>query len=137
MTDRLPAVRDLATRYTAAWCSQDPASVATFFAPAGSLRVNDAAPAVGRDAITEVARGFMTAFPDMEVLMDDVTVDGDRYRYDWTLVGTNTGPGGGGQHVRISGCERWRLDANGLIADSQGHFDAADYQRQMAGASHG
>jgi len=136
MTDRLAAVRDLATRYTAAWCSQDPASVATFFAPAGSLRVNDAAPAVGREAITEVARGFMTAFPDMQVLMDDLTVDGDRYRYDWTLVGTNSGPGGGGQHVRISGCERWRLDANGLIADSQGHFDAADYQRQIAGASH-
>lgn len=136
MTDRLPDVRDFATRYTAAWCSQDPASVAAFFAEGGSLRVNDAAPAVGRDAITDVARGFMTAFPDMQVLMDDLTIDGDRYRYAWTLVGTNTGPGGGGQLVRISGFERWRLDANGLIADSQGHFDAADYQRQIAGAGH-
>ena len=131
----LPDLLDFAQRYTAAWCSQDPASVATFFAPNGSLRVNDAAPAIGRDAITEVARSFMTAFPDMQVLMDDLTSDDDCFRYGWTLVGTNTGPGGGGQRVRISGFERWRLDADGLIAESQGHFDAADYQRQIAGTS--
>ena len=38
-------LNDFARRYTAAWCSQDPKSVAGFFAPTGSLRVNDAAPA--------------------------------------------------------------------------------------------
>jgi len=135
MTDQLSAVRDFARRYTAAWCSQDPSSVASFFAPEGSLSVNDAAPAVGRSAIMEVARGFMTAFPDMQVLMSDLTADGDRFRYDWTLVGTNTGAGGTGRRVRISGFERWRLGADGLIADSQGHFDAADYQRQLGGAA--
>ena len=64
------ALEDFATRYTAAWCSQDPASVAAFFAEDGSLQVNDGEPAVGRDAITEVARGFMTAFPDMVVEME-------------------------------------------------------------------
>src|SRR5262249_51362602 len=39
-------LHDFATRYTAAWCSQDAASVASFFAMDGSLRVNAGAPAV-------------------------------------------------------------------------------------------
>jgi len=126
-------LRDFATRYTAAWCSQDPARVASFFSPNGSLQVNDSAPAVGRAAITDVARGFMTALPDMQVLMDDVSGDGRTAIYRWTLAGTNTGPGGTGRTVRVSGFEEWRLDADGLIAESLGHFDSAEYQRQLEG----
>jgi hypothetical protein len=126
-------LHDFASRYAAAWCSQDPASVAAFFAPGGSLKVNDDAPAVGRAAITDVARGFMAAFPDMQVLMDDISGDGRRAVFRWTLVGTNTGPGGMGHAVRISGFEEWQLDADGLVAESLGHFDAADYQRQIDG----
>src|SRR6266581_6382326 len=96
------SLRDLAGRYTASWGSQNAASVAAFFAPNGSLKVNENEPAVGREAITEVAQGFMSAFPDLKVLMDDLIVDGDRAIYRWTLVGTNSGPGGTGHAVRIS-----------------------------------
>lgn len=124
---------DFARRYTEAWCSQRPGGVAAFFAPDGSLAVNDAAPAVGREAIAEVAHGFMSAFPDMQVLMDDVVEEGDRVLYRWTLVGTNTGPGGTGRPVRISGFEEWQFNAEGLIAESLGYFDADDYQRQLEG----
>lgn len=52
---------EFATAYTAAWCSQNAASVAACFAEGGSLKINDAAPAVGRTAITEAAQGFTTA----------------------------------------------------------------------------
>ena len=124
-------LREFATRYTAAWCSQDPSRVATFFASTGSLQVNDNSPAVGREAITGVARGFMTAFPDLQVLMDHVAMDGEHAVYRWTLVGTHSGPGGTGRRVRISGQERWRLDSNGLIAESLGSFDADEYHRQL------
>ena len=107
--------------------------MASFFSPAGSLRVNDSPPAVGRAAITEVAHGFMTAFPDLQVLMDELAVTGERTMYRWTLVGTNTGPGGTGRAVRISGFEEWRMGPDGLIAESLGHFDGEDYQRQLEG----
>ncbi len=126
-----PELRDFAARYTAAWCSQDAASVATFFSLTGSLAINGAAPAVGRTAITASAQGFMTAFPDLVVIMDDLIEDGDRVRYHWTLTGANTGPGGTGHRVRISGFERWRIGADGLVAESEGSFDAAEYQRQI------
>ncbi len=122
---------DFAERYTAAWCSQDAASVAAFYAADGSLAVNGGAPAVGQSAIAEVAQSFMTAFPDLRVVMDSVQGQGDGAEYHWTLIGTNTGPGGTGQRVRISGFERWTIGADGLISSSQGHFDASEYQRQM------
>ena len=122
---------DFAKRYTAAWCGQQAASVAAFYAADGSLRVNDGAPAVGRRAITEVAQSFMTAFPDLRVDMDAVLARGDRTEYRWTLTGTNTGPGGSGHPVRITGFELWQMDADGLIASSHGHFDDAEYRRQL------
>ena len=125
MTHRVPELRDFAERYTSAWCSQDPASVAAFFSEDGSLRVNDDPPAVGRTAITGVVHSFMTAFPDLRVAMNDLLARGDEAEYHWTLTGTNTGPQGTGKSVRISGLERWRLGRDGLIASSLGSFDAA------------
>jgi uncharacterized protein (TIGR02246 family) len=123
-------LQDFARRYTGAWCSQEASRVAEFFALNGSLSVNGA-PNVGRGAITKVAQGFMSAFPDMKLTMDDVRVRGDGAVYRWTFMGTNTGPGGTGNRVRFSGYEEWKFEEDGLIAESQGHFDAADYQRQM------
>ena len=123
-------LRDFAARYTAAWCSQNPASVAAFYSEEGSLRVNDELPAVGRDAIEQVARSFMLAFPDLRVVMDDLRVQ-EEPEYHWTLFGANTGPGGTGNTVRISGFEKWSIGADGLIRSSQGHFDAAEYHRQL------
>ncbi|HXA10127.1 MAG TPA: ester cyclase [Chthoniobacterales bacterium] len=120
-----------AKRYAEAWCRQHPGNVAAFFAENGSLRVNDAAPAIGRAAIAETARGFMRAFPDMIVTFDKLERQGDRTAFHWTLTGTNTGPGGLGKKVRISGYELWTIDQNGLIAESKGHFDHAEYERQL------
>jgi hypothetical protein len=48
-----------------------------------------------------------------------------------TLTGTNTGPGGTGRAVRISGFEVWQIGEGGLIAKSEGHFDEVEYRRQL------
>ena len=131
MTPAPDQLHDFARRYTEAWCSQEPARVAEHYAPGGSLTINDGPPAVGRASITEAARAFMVAFPDLRVLMDDLRVDGDSIEYHWTLVGTNTGPGGSGNRVRIPGFEEWTFGDDGLIAESQGHYDQAEYDRQV------
>ena len=126
-------MRGFAERYTAAWCGRDPNAVAAFFAPDGALAINDGAPARGRDAIAGVANDFMIAFPDLEVRMDDLVEHDGKVIYRWTLIGTNSGPGGSGDHVQISGSEEWSIDADGLIEASRGRFDAAEYQRQVEG----
>jgi uncharacterized protein (TIGR02246 family) len=122
---------DFATRYAAAWSSQNPVSLASFYNERGSLIVNGGAPSVGRTAITETARAFMTAFPDMVVKMDQVTQDGSHVIFRWTWTGTNSAPGGTGRSVRITGYEEWAIGADGLIAQSKGHYDESEYQRQL------
>ena len=125
-------LKNFAQRYTVAWCSQNAASVAAFYSPDGSLCINAGTPAVGRSAITNSVQEFMTVFPDLHVHMDDLLVQSAvTALYLWTLTGTNTGPGGTGHPVRISGSETWEINPQGLIAESQGAFDAADYQHQL------
>ncbi len=126
-----PDIEDFARRYADAWSSQNPESVATFFDESGSLTVNDNPPAIGRKAVEEVARGFMAAFPDMHVSYDGLASDGERTLFRWTLTGANTGPGGSGKPVTISGEESWLFGSDGLVAESLGSFDADDYARQL------
>ena len=129
------ALTNFGTRYAAAWSSQNPVSLASFYNEKGSLTVNGGAPSVGRTAITETARGFMTAFPELVVKMDHVSQDGGHALFRWPWTGPHTGPGGTGTSVRINGYEEWTIGADGLIAESKGHFDEAEYQRQLkAGA---
>jgi len=124
-------LRDFGERYTAAWCSHDARRVAAFFSTRGSLTINGGPPAVGRGPIEEVVQGFMAAFPDLVLTMDDVRVEGERVVYHWTFAGANTGPNGTRQQVRFSGFEEWEIGADGFIARSLGHFDEKDYRRQL------
>jgi predicted ester cyclase len=122
---------EFAKRYAKAWCSQNPDSVAAFFAERGSISINNGPPAIGRVAIAREAQAFMTTFPDMVVTFDKLEPRGNRTAFHWTLIGTNTGSGGTGNRVRISGYELWKIDNDGLIAESKGNFDAAEYERQL------
>jgi hypothetical protein len=68
----------------------------------------------------------MTALPDLHLIMDDLQIQGDRAVYHWTLSSTQ-------RQVRLSGFEEWLIGPDGLIANSQGHFDSAEYARQHPG----
>jgi len=127
------SLREFAERYTAAWCSGEAQSVARFFAPDATLTINAGTPARGTSEIRETVQAFMTAFPDLRVRFDRLEPRDERFEYHWTLTGTNTGPGGSGRPVQISGFELWRLGDDGLIAASEGQFDAEEYRRQVEG----
>ena len=124
-------LEEFAARYTAAWCSHKASRVATLYSEAGSLAINDGTPAVGRPAIEAAAQSFMTAYPDLVVKFDRLEPKGDRVLYHWTFIGTNTGPDGTGNQVRISGYENWKIGPDGLIADSKGCYDARDWDLQL------
>jgi arabinogalactan endo-1,4-beta-galactosidase len=125
------SLTDFPTRYAVAWSSQHPDSLASFYAENGSSTVNAATPSVACAAISATAQGYMTGFPDMVVKMDSVSQEGGRTVFHWTRTGTNTGPGGTGKPVRIRGYEEWTIAPDGLIDESKGHFDEAEYQRQL------
>ena len=117
-------IEDLAATYTEAWCSHDAARVAAHYAPGGMIAINGGEPA----AIAEVAAGFISAFPDIEVVMDDLVFKGDVVEYHWTFTGTSAETG---KWVRIPGFEEWRIGADGLIVESRGQYDQAEYERQL------
>jgi nuclear transport factor 2 (NTF2) superfamily protein len=120
-------VRDFARSYTEAWCSHDPARVADQYTSGGTIAINGGEPT----EITEVARSFMCAFPDIQVFMDDVFFKDDTVEFHWTFTGTNTGPGGTGRAVRITGFEEWTFGDDGLVAVSRGSYDQDEYDRQL------
>jgi hypothetical protein len=122
---------DFGTRYAAAWSSQNPEQLASFYAENGSLIVNGGPPSTGRAAVAAKAQSFMTAFPDMLVKLERMDKHGEHPVFRWLWTGTNTGPGGTGKFVRITGYEEWTMDPNGLIEKSDGHYDEAEYQRQL------
>jgi len=127
--DRQPKLTNFAQAYADAWSTRDPEKVALFYAKAASITVNGGPPT----PIAEIACGFMQGFPDMVVTFDRLEATPNGTEFHWTFTGTNTGPGGTGNKVRISGYELWKIDNDGLITESQGHFDADDYERQLKG----
>lgn len=119
-------VEDLAESYTEAWCSRDAARVASHYSPGATITINGGEPA----GILEVAAGFIAAFPDITVYMDELVLrdDDDVVQYRWTFTGTSSETG---KWVRIPGYEEWTIGDEGLIASSVGHFDQAEYDRQL------
>ena len=124
-------LQSFAKSYAAAWSSQDPELLASHYAEDGSLTVNDGEPAVGREAIEETARGFMSGFPDMVVRLEKIVEQADRIEFHWRWTGTFTGPGGNGARVDIRGFEEWTFNDEGKLVQSLGHYDEAEYERQV------
>ena len=120
-------IREFARSYTDAWCSHDPTRVADHFVEGGTIAINGG----DHTEITEVARSFIDAFPDIQVFMDDVVINDETVEYHWTFTGTNTGPGGSGKVVRITGFEQWIIGDDGLVVESRGNYDQDEYDRQV------
>ncbi len=124
-------IRQMAKGYTQAWCSRSGEAVASFFAENASSIINAGEPTLGRPAIAEAMGAFFEDFPDLALRMDDLRSGGNQAIYLWTLEGTNSGPGGTGNFVRIAGWQNWRLSDDLLILEADGGYDAADYERQI------
>ena len=118
-------IEQLARSYTEAWCSRDPAQVAGHYVPGGAIAINGGE----ATAIGDVAEAFVAAFPDIEVFMDDLVLrDDGGVEYRWTFTGTSAETG---KRVRVPGYEEWTIAPNGLIAESRGHYDQSEYDRQV------
>jgi len=120
-----------AARYAAAWSNGDPVAFASFYAEDGTFRINDGEPSVGREAIAETAGSFMTAFPDMLIRLVRIRQTDGYVEFHWHWTGTNSGPGGTGNAVDLKGYEQWTLGEDGLILETRGYMDDAEYQRQL------
>lgn len=124
-------LHQFAHTYAQVWGSNKPEFVAMFYEENASLQVNNGDPATGRAAITEVANGFMTQFPDMKVSFDSLSRAAEGTKFHWTLTGTDASPDGKGNAVKISGYELWQISEEGRIKNSKGYFSEEEYKKQL------
>lgn len=86
------------------------------------------------DAINE-GKGWRSAAPDVQMIADRMTVDGDIVTVNWTGRGTHTGKGNGllrptGKRFQTRGVSRFRI-VNGKIAEVWNTWDRNDLFRQI------
>ncbi|MTI38479.1 nuclear transport factor 2 family protein [Fulvivirga lutimaris] len=117
--------------YAQAWGSKRSEFVAMFFEEDGRLQVNDGEPAIGRNAISNVAQSFMAKFPDINVSFDSLVHKPTGIEFHWTLTGTDSDQNGKGHKVKVSGFELWTMSDQNLIKDSKGSFSWEEYNRQL------
>lgn len=132
MTLRAERFEDMTAKYTEAWNSGDPGAVADHYAPGKGITINRGDRQFGREAMLDMAGGFMASFPDLVLTRDFFRLADDHGVFGWTLEGHHVDTG---NFVRASGWEEWELDDDLMITNSLGWFDAADYERQVAGAA--
>ncbi len=122
--------KQMADAYTAAWNSGSAQAVAEFYAKDGGIVINRGEPWQGRDRVAQMAAGFFSDVPDLELACDGLRCAGDHVVYLWTFTGTHSGTK---RPLRISGWEEWDLDADYRVRVSRGWYDADDYSRQTGG----
>ena len=85
-------IEELADRCYAAFRNRDAVAVATEHAETCVMESPTAGGAVtGRDAIAGIYKTWFKGFPDLDIVREEVLVDGDRLAQRFTLSGTDTG----------------------------------------------
>lgn len=77
---------------------------------------------------------FRTAFPDLEVELEDLVVEGDKAAFRWTAYGTHDGPLMGvpptGESVRFGGLSLFRVES-GQLAEGWAQADVMGVMTQI------
>lgn len=79
------------SNWLAAWQRRDPAGLAAAFAADAVYTSMLAGTVRGRPEIEALYRSWITAFPQMEFLVESRLVDGDNVAVHWSQTGTHTG----------------------------------------------
>ena len=94
----------------------------------------------GREANRSFWRQWFTAFPDTEVSLDDVLVDGDRvagrFTYTPTFQGEFMGLPPTGQPVVMHSIDIWRV-ADGMAVEHWDQLDGQAFFAQLTGGTDG
>lgn len=120
-----PTVADLIREYVAAWESRDPDRIAAFHAPAGifQLHSGDAGPVHGREAIRDAFAAFLTQFPDLTFVEQELIEGEWGWVVCWRMSAALAQPFAVGERVAEPGA-RFEIDAIDMITASRGRIDA-------------
>jgi steroid delta-isomerase-like uncharacterized protein len=99
--------------------------------------VDNAAPPglpAGPEGFKQLVTMYRTAFPDVQINIEDIVAEGDRVALRWTAKGTHLGELMGipatGKPVTVTGIDIDRI-AGGKIAEHWGAFDQLGMMQQI------
>lgn len=91
-------------------------------------------PIRGLDALKNHFQFYRSAFPDIDMIIQETIMEGDKIVWHWTLTGTNTGPMGEvpatGKEVGLSGTSIGRI-VDGKIAEVGDFYNQASLLLQL------
>ena len=91
-------------------------------------------PIRGLDALKNHFQFYRSAFPDIDMIIQETIMEGDKIVWHWTLTGTNTGPMGEapatGKQVQLSGISVGRI-VDGKIAELGDFYNQASLLLQL------
>jgi steroid delta-isomerase-like uncharacterized protein len=91
-------------------------------------------PLRGLDALKSHFQFYRSAFPDIDMIIQETIMEADKIVWHWTLTGTNTGPMGEspptGKQVRLSGISIGRI-VDGKIAEVGDFYNQASLLLQL------
>jgi len=92
----------------------------------------------GPDVERQVASLYRTAFPDMQLKIDEIIAEGNTVAVRWTVIGTNTGKLGdlppSGKKIVTPGLSVCRI-SRGKIVEHFVSWDTAAFNQQIAGSA--
>jgi steroid delta-isomerase-like uncharacterized protein len=126
---------ELCERQLEAWNAHDPGGVGAVFASDATLQDAGGESVTGRDAIAARAKGYIDAFPDLQLQICALSVDGNKYALEWRASGTNTGSLAGmpptNKSVLIEGCDVAEVGDDGLVHREMDYWNEASMMRQL------
>jgi steroid delta-isomerase-like uncharacterized protein len=89
---------------------------------------------IGLEGAREYGRMGLAAFPDLDSVVDEILVDGDKVVLRFTQTGTNTGSWAGnpptGRRFKASGVAIYQL-ADGKVVEQWDHLNELSLMRQL------
>jgi steroid delta-isomerase-like uncharacterized protein len=128
--------KSVVQRYFAgAYTDQGEALVDELLAPDYVGRFPPNPDVVGREAVKQFNRETRTAFPDLQLTLDECIAEGDRVVVRWTMRGTHLGQMRGGiaptgKSFAVTGTTTNRV-AGGQIAEAWGNIDLLGLMLQL------
>jgi steroid delta-isomerase-like uncharacterized protein len=122
-------------RRTEAWNRHDAAATAAYHAEDAIGESPVQGRMIGRQRIQDGYTTWMTAFPDVKIVTDDVLVEGSRVVQFFTMTGTQKGSFHGlpatGRKFQITGVFLATIDDGGLITHDRRLYDVTNMLVQL------
>lgn len=132
----MAATAEIAKRYFAALSAHDLDAAMNCWRPGGVERLVGQQELTAPDGIRAYFAELMSAFPDFEFEVVDVTPNRNRAAVRWIARGTFAGPGTfqgfvpNGGRIEVEGCDVLTI-SDGLIEHNDGYMDSGDVARQL------